>query len=34
MTVPMIDIKLAMVVYDNMNMRIIIMTFFGRVNEI
>ena len=30
MTVPMIDIKRAMVVYDNMNMSIIIMTFFGR----
>ena len=30
MTVPMIDIKRAMVVYDNMNMSIIIMTFFDR----
>ena len=28
MTVPMIVIKRAMVVYDNMNMSIIIMTFF------
>ena len=34
MTVPMIVIKRAMVVYGNMNMSIIIMTFFSAVNEI